>query len=259
MPNYKLSPKVCDHMRAVAKQLVERRCAHMQTGFPLSLDKIQQAVLPAKWRSAILDMIDDGVKLIEYRSLTCWVDDTSIERAAVLDFVITPPNSVKSPCLAGAVIDVDVLTTDEIAALAKWVNGAVLERRLANLALRTINSFLDIAVTSGHVLARWPALTMLVQGDPRTICSWMSQTEVNSITGWRRKLAEPPRHLKFYAWPADLQHPERQWYERHRKAMRAAEVALTGGSMLPKDVKDDSEVKATVKSWRPLPGDLDRP
>lgn len=61
MPNYKLSPKIIEHMIAVGNNLCERRVSHMQTGFPISRNKIQEAILPAKWRKVILEMKAEGV------------------------------------------------------------------------------------------------------------------------------------------------------------------------------------------------------
>lgn len=151
--------------------------------------------------------------------------------------------------------DASVFTPDEIAVLTKWTNTAVQERRLANLAKKTINVFLKtnaFSLTSAHVLARWPALAMLV--DPKTKVYYYSDHERSNLVEWRRKFQEPVRNLKPYAWS-----PTDTWYIRNQKAMRLAETILTSAQMLPEKIEDTSEVKALVVSWRPLPGDLDKP
>lgn len=258
MPNYKLSVKAISDLKAVATIFVNRRLDHMETGFPLSYDKIQAGILPAKWRDTLLAMEADGLQpAITTTRPECWVAHPAIPRSVKLSFALRT-TSVVIPSYKQLDFDTTVLTPDEIEALAKWANNALRERRLAKLAATTINAFLDTepySRSTGHILARWPALATLSSYFERMLCStYSSPTERELRRSWRQKFLDAPANLKPYGWgPAD------PWPVKNKMAMQLAEMVLTSAEMLPSEIEVNAEVKAGVTSWTPLPGDLDKP
>ncbi len=246
MPNYKLSPRVLDDMKDRATYLTNQRVEQARTGFPLTRDQVQQAVLPAKWRDQILEMEDDGVEgFVRGPEVNTWLrlDLRGLEREVKLNLSAGSYYEEQKHLILATKedgFDLTVLPPAKQAQLAEWANNLVLERRLANLAQKTINTFLNndrMSKSVGHVVARWPALTILVQD-----------------TGWRHKFASPPVNLKPYRWlPTD------DWPVKNKKAIQIAEMMLTSGAMLPSSIKNDDEIKATLTSWKPLPGDTDKP
>lgn len=257
MPNYKLGVKTILDLKSVANNLVDRRVDHMETGFPLSYDKIQAGILPAKWRDTLLAMKADGLQTaITTTRPESWVAHPAILRSVKLSFALR--KSVVIPSYKQLDFDTTVLTPDEIEALAKWANNAVRERRLAKLATTTINEFLDTepySRSTGHILARWPALATLSSQFERMLCkTYSSHTERELRRSWRQKFLDAPANLKPYGWgPAD------PWPVKNKKAMQLAEMVLTSAEMLPGKIEVNAEVKAEVTSWTPLPGDLDKP
>lgn len=269
MPNYKLSPTVVDDMKTYAKKLVERRISQMQSGFPLSRDRIQEGILPEKWRQTIKDMAFDNLDTLQKtervlivvsadrptlvqlfnvkpKVFYCYDENIEYEVYAKLRF-----NKNQSPRIT---FDMSVLSDSERAALVAWANTAVQERRLANLAMRTVNAFLDKHATSvGHVVARWPGLVMLAKELNTLSNAYTSPTQQKFRKEWRNKFASPPANLKPYRWQRTD-----EWPVKNQKAMKLTEVMLTSGSMMPEPVAPTA-LGATLVSWTPLSGDLDKP
>lgn len=252
MPNYKLSPSIVQHMIAEGNKLLERRVSHMNTGFPIGYKKLQAAILPGRWRDTILEMKADGISAIHDATiLRVSVVAYGIERAADV-YVITKKKMLFCHDSHSVQLDLQVLSSVELSSLISWVNTAVRERRLANLAKKTIAEFFDgrSGGTSGHIVARWPALTTLV--DPKT--GWSEhQRMINA--GWRTKFASPPRNLNPYLWGVTPS----GWQVKNEKAMKLTEMLLNSASLLPEKVEDSAEVEASIYSWTPAPGDLDKP
>lgn len=254
MPNHKLSPNIIDHMQSVGKALCARRVAYMETGFPIGRDKMQAAILPAKWRDVIMEMKRDGVSALNSTaSIIVEIKGEGITRTTHAQIHRRTEGFLYANVKPQA--DLSVLTPEEITKLATWVNTAVQERRLANLANRTINNFFDDGQgkSVAHVVARWPALITLI--DPDLSRGYLSYHEQKVILpGWKQKFSNPPNNLKPYAWA-----PNDPWLAKHRKAMLLTETVLASAQMLPKEIPDTAEVTANVRSWTPLPGDLDKP
>jgi len=254
MPNYKLSPNIIKHMTEEGNKLCERRVAHMNVGFPIGYEKLQAAILPARWRDVILEMKREGITaLYATTDLNVTVNADGIERAAKI-YVKTKHEMLFCHERHTIQLDLSVLSDDELSGLISWVNTSVRERRLANIAMNTIMVFLNCyADSSGHVVARWPALTTLI--NPKI---GYSAHERQILAGWRTKFASPPRNLKPYGWEP-MHNVGHGWRTKNEKAMKLTEMILTSASLLPEKVEDSAEVKASISSWTPIAGDLDKP
>lgn len=263
MPNYRLTPSFVATMTSTADSLCKRRVDQAQTGFPLTNAHVRAALISPKWRETFEHMRADGVDTISRTSHSVFIFDRSvdytIERTVLLQlshsdefhtnhkharapYNIVPDFDRGSASVNELLFDPSLLTPDEQAALAKWVNNVVQEKRLTNIARKTIGSFLDAHLTSGytlaHVATRWPALKYLAQGDRL----------------WADRFNNIPRNLKPYAWSIHS-----KWHTSHAKAMALTDMVLTSAAMLPATIENTGEVKAVVLSWRPLPLDRDSP
>lgn len=258
MPNYKLGAKIVADMVNAAGIIVNRTVRQVETGFPLSFDQVQAGILPERWRTTALEMRRDGFYLHTSKTAYTSVAHDTIPRTAQLsisykghDLLVMSNSMYQTERL-----DTSILTDKEIAALAAWVNNAVRERRFAGLVTATIKDFLEKhAETTGHVLARWPALTILGDAVRDVSSPYGSTTIREGRESLRAKLADPPRSLKPYDWDAR----STMWRMKHARAMQLSELVLASALMLPKDMTDEALMTASIRSWTPLPGDPDKP
>jgi hypothetical protein len=266
MPNYKLTASCLADMTNAANNLCNRRVNQAKTGFPLTNDHIRAALILPKWRATFEQMQAEGVDTISKtttsvhivnhwmpgveRDVLLWITHrheyhTSSKHARGAYYVVAEFNRGDAS-VNNLVLDPSILTDGEQAALAKWINNVVQEKRLTNIAKSLIGGFFSFLIsrrddTMAHVIARWPALKYLVQD--------------NNI--WRDRFNNAPRNLKPYGW--SLHDWEHGWYAKHAKAMALTDMVLTSAAMLPATIENTDEVKAIVVSWRPLPHDLDHP
>lgn len=255
MANYKLSAKLVEEMISVTGRMVNRRADNMEQAFPLTHDQIYAGCIPAEWKELLISMAEYGIGIAANHVINLRVEHPSIIRVACINIKSTR-NFLGFVHGKQVTFDTSKLTDKEISALASWVNNAVQEHRVGNLVKATVIEFLrNRAATTGHVIARWPALTMLVARLQEEIGNrWDSRTQVETRKVWREKFADPPRNLKPYSWSNE----DMVWYEKHRKAMAICDEVLLSASMLPV-VVSTSDIKASVTSWVPLPTDLDKP
>lgn len=266
MPNYKLGPTIIDHMKARATALCERRVSYMQCGFPISKEKVQAAILPIRWRETVLEMKRDGVAALNTTNALSLLVDLGFSdtpRAAQVKLFlpdVSPYSDMDRDkrfqiCSSNPGFDTEPLTDAERVALTKWVNTIVTERRLANIAKKAITGFLEKhALTTGHVLARWPMVVSLI--DASKVGHYQTRDR-EIVASFRQRFNDPPKTLKPYLWSdSEKLHG---WPAKNKGAMRVAETVIASASMLPEEVKDQAEVHATIQSWRPAPGDLDKP
>jgi hypothetical protein len=257
MPNYKLSTRTIDDMNLVAQKLVDRRVTQMTSSIPLTFDQVQAGILPERWRDAVHDMKKSGVAFIESKSAKIDIAHSDIPRAIIVQIAV---HSIEQ--FVGAsrwnklTFDTSVLNNDEMAALVKWANDGVQELRVAKLVKNVIEKFLkNHTASTGQVLARWPALTMLVDQMPTVLNSVFDSPSTSEIRRMLRiRFSDRPKSLKPYKW--DMYET---WPVKNRKAMELAEMILTSAAMLPTDYKYESELTASILSWVPAPGDLDKP
>lgn len=265
MPNYKITPRLRDTMVGQAANLCQRRVAQAQTGFPLTQEHVRDTLIPDKWRQVFNAMRADGINTIQTTSLSWIIVDQShgVDRDALISlqhpaefyihslqgsgsYYLEPmfKRNHATDNMSRLVFDKTILTDDELSSLVKWVNNVVQEKRLSNLALRTITGFINEYQEAGysiaHIAARWPALKYMVSGDRQ----------------WVDRFNNVPRNLKPYKWSV---HAETHgWYGKHKKAMALSDMVITSAAMLPAVVNNDV-VKATLLTWRPLPTDQDSP
>lgn len=250
MPNFKLNDGVKSDIRGVVNLILDRRVAYAQDAFPLTAAQVQHALMAEDalimlWR--LNDMDIRGLPRKTTASLV--INDTTpgITRAVGV-YVYTPEpifcdvdwnfygdeyeaKNITNPRL---IFDPTKFDDTTVAAVAKWVNGVVREKRLQEMVRWLVDRMLKHHLpTTGHLLVRWPSLATLVK-DPL----------------WKGRLRNPPVRNRQYQWdkvlpPNDL-----------APLMKAAEAVLLGGDMLAPYESDKEVTRATVQQWQRL--DTDR-
>ncbi len=253
MPNFKLSHSIIHEMTQNAAHLTQRRVSQAQLGFPLTVDEVQRAIVPAE----ALEM---------FRRLEA-MRVTTIQKSCLAHMVVPALAGSPREALIGVLVDggglfemtntryaqslrrwappkleCSVLAPEKEAALAKWTANLVQEYRLAELAKRTVKWFLNgYAETTGHILARWPGLVVLV-----------------SDHDWKQKFRDAPRSLRRWEWGfAVISGKSVADYEKHKKAMALTDVVLAGASLLPKDLDPGPFPRATIHEFGRIEGDKD--
>lgn len=271
MANYKLGKNLPEQMVARATSLIRRREDQARTGFPLSEDILRDAILPARWRHNIKEMVTEGMTGIpKTRQIQVMVAGLpGLERDVILHLgvhgegILHAHNQVQAcyyydivchfklevrsetddEMLARITPDWSLFPVEQLTSLAAWTNNLVTETRLVRIARRVIKDYLvnqpELSRTVGHVMARWPGLALLVAEDKI----------------WRRRFANPPRNLKPYGWSENS-----AWLKLYGKAMKLADMVLLSADMLPAEIKLNSHEQPFVpqlKTWRSLPTDKD--
>jgi hypothetical protein len=258
MANHKLSCSVISDLRSVCQGLVNRRLAMMEAGFPLSHAQVQAGVLPAKWREIAPQMKADGFTIPTDRRPRVRLVHERLTRGAAVQLTLRDAAVLVPTGFGTIAFDADVLDEISLGRLAKWVNLAVEERRLAKLVNRTVQEFLDFhAETTGHVQARWPKLVLLADrltdGGPGT--GYVPARKEEHRFSWKGKFHEKPRSLLRYRWHTET---ELDWARRHEPAMRLSETTLVSALLLPAECTEDAPVTAVIAGWTPLLTDPDR-
>jgi len=240
MPNYQISPRLQNDMNDRMRELTTRRISHMQSGFPISPEKVQQSILPSKWRQIIVEMLNDDIQLNkEHYGITVAIYGLpGLDRRVTL--VVT--NHVFTTVSRHNTQDFDLsaLTPSECVELSKWVNTLITETRMAQLANEYVRRFLNtesVSKSVGHILTNWPALIALVEDK-----------------NWKRKFSDRPKSLNKYKL-IDITAAER--FNKQAKTRQIAEMLINSALMLPAYTPNGMIVKVTT--WEKLPDDLDNP
>jgi hypothetical protein len=256
MANHRLSDSVTTELHQVAQNLLARRLAQMESGFPLSWEQVQAGVLPEKWRDVVPQMVADGFAIPTDRRPRVKLRHDALTRDAELRVHLRDKPALVPKNYDAIAFDTDVLDEDSMRKLAKWVNTAVEERRLAKLVTRTVREFLrHHADTTGHVQARWPKLVLLADRLTDSAGQYRSRAGEDRRSTWKEKFHEKPRSLLRYRWHTET---EMDWWRRHESAMRLSEATLASALLLASEYQEDAPVTAVIGSWTPLPTDPDR-
>jgi hypothetical protein len=252
MPNHRISDSARDALISTVEALTRRRVNHMESGFPIGFGKLQAALLPKKWRDVVPEMEAAGVCVQSHTRVTVRLRHEQIMREANV-VLGTRQQLLGVSWHAVMNLHYDALSGEEIHALARWVNTAVSERRLARLVLRVSKEFLNCyAPTTAHIQARWPEMRVVF--DHLSESGHWSRRRVDNDT-WKERIGDRVRSPQKYTWDTD---GELAWELKSRKARELIGGVLAGALLLPREVGGSSEVVAQVDKWVPLPTDPDR-
>jgi len=252
MPNHRISDSAREALIATVEALARRRVNHMESGFPLSHSQVQNALLPKKWRDVVPEMEKAGVHVQQHTRVTVKLKHEQIIREA--DISLMAKNQLLGVSWHQAMdLHYDALSSEEVFALAKWVNTAVSERRLQRLVNRVVKEFLlHYAPTTAHIQMRWPEMRVVFEHMSEG--GHWSRRRVDNDT-WKARIGDRVTRPRKYFWDTD---GEIAWETKSRKARELIGGVLAGALMLPRDVDDKSEVTASVDKWTALPTDPDR-
>lgn len=260
MPNFKLTDNLKVDLNREAVRLLQIPVAAVSVDFPLTLEQVQTATVPAiarEWITGLQTMKADSVELDAIRYAL--IEETDeIDHSVVLH--ITLPRRVMyvwntqtggyaakgafhrradNPGLASQMpFDIDTLDEQTRTRFIAWVNTATRQARLAHAAQRLIAEFLNnYCASTAELLARWPALKILFdrQGDP-----------------WRSRIRDLP-HRALYNWGwSTAPTTALEWAVENEKRRNVIDGLLAGASLMsnsqptPKVIKT---VEASIFTW----------
>jgi hypothetical protein len=251
MPNYKLPGFITYEIKKQVELRVERTLDYANADFPLDLEQIQQAVLPAATIQTLRDLEAGGFGQIQKHSnvhLGMLRDHMPIKRSCAVELYM--PVSIFAPYgtqyftlhRAGftatnkAFLALNAATLDEptTARLCTWIERAIRAKRLAEITRVVARDVLDtLAPTSQHMLALWPQLSTLLP-------------DTDEFREWRSRFRNPVRRALNNYQPA----PEIR--EKYTRLIVAADTVLTSGGMFQDYQHPDRAIKASIAHWEAL-------
>jgi hypothetical protein len=260
MPNWTPASSYVDTLKHVVRELTERRAALMEAEYPLTREQVIAVVTPPRFREFVdlgFDSMSKTYRIsyelgpeqgLKRRSITRVNLGTSVYYAY--------ERQIRGHYQEKELIyfNRDGIDDATMARLIDWTNRAVYERRLALLTVTTVTNFFQYARIEGdltmyHIMARWPALKVVFPAVTKYQASYYRSHDM-----WERHSNEVPRDLSRWDWPSFG--PERDWFEKYKKHMEAAEENLMSCITLPKPDSSSSRhlLTATLTDWQKLDG-----
>lgn len=264
MPNFPIPSALRDHIRNRAAVHADKARDLALTGFPLTVQQIQDAVLDPETQSELRELVErKGIKTItKYNGIRlAFLRDNipGLRRGIVLKLTLPKHIFVPRATLYGIsttdfnmdeshylVPDLSGLESDVHETLMTWLSRALREERLYEIVQHITRKILDedISPTMAHLRAFWPLLTTLV--DP-AVCNFPSDRE--KFAKWRDKLRNPPARMNKYQ-------PSKLMLERWGPLMKAAEVQITTGMMLKGSTPRREDIVSEIEHWERITNDL---
>jgi hypothetical protein len=243
MPNYKITDPALDSAKNQISKLCEKHNEVVESGFPLTVRQVADAIAPPDAREHLTKLRDMGVTSVRRSTtISAVIAHDDIARAAAVNITVDPAvfycfedqsRGVYNWALANPQkrpFDMDSLDAETRKQLIVWVNDAVRERRRTALTRRVVNHFLTHHCDSTYVLrARWPALAPLFRGK------------------WEGRLQEVPRNLNRWRWNRAGFEAEK-WYAKNSKAIAIAEQLIVGSSMITAETPE-TKVTAAIGAY----------
>lgn len=266
MPNFELSDEHKSSLRLACRSLCEVRTLTIELGFPLSQHDIEQGMLPASMRALFNELKKRGAEsLRDTNTPVIFFGGPGIPRPAAIQLFglkrlwfayqlqIEPGAAelqIKRPEPNPTVdkqmfFDNNVLAPETYARLVNWVNAAVQEHRQAALTKNVVESFLNFAPTIGHLIARWPGLTLLFDEMDR------SGYKGRRAHSWRERVRLLPANKNRWDWPV-VGDPA-DWHAKHKRIIAVCDEMLVGAAMMKRPTV--SGVRAHLTGWRRLAGE----
>ena len=244
-------------MRKYGQELSARRVCYMTHSFPLTMDQLQEAIMPAEPLKQIRWLNSEGVcgvsssHELHIRLSPAYLP--GLQRYSIMR--LNTPVGVyprrNNHYYSGAgpaykptehegdlTLNEGYLSEDARIAVRDWANRAVKECRLEILANKVVDFMLDRVATTGDVLARWPFLVTLVEDKPDSAYGYGKL--------WRQRLRNGPRDLRRYTC---------NWDEATRAQMEATEVFLNSAMLLDEYEHPKGTMRAEMVAWEKLPKD----
>lgn len=270
MPNWPISMAAKNYLRRRSMELASRTLAYANGDFPLTVDQIQYAVMPAERVKTMRRLISDGVKTIErhrvlrlaflrekfpelrrgaviHVELPEWIVvdrgtsygmhttkfDASDHHYLVPDFSLNPTWD---------------LNAEQRAELIDWINRCIRQKRLHEIMNWTTSHVLDKhAPTVAHLHQLWPMLCTLINSDPSTTSAkYYKDREFFEM--WRDRFRAPKRALMSYK-------PKPGVLDEFAKLIKACDTMLASGIVLAPYEADDKQISAELQQWEPIDGD----
>jgi hypothetical protein len=248
MPNWKLSPGVRQAMRDAAVNLCGRRIMVAQSGFPLTEEEAHELIIGRE----VMEQLNvlKGMKVNTISKANSLVADIKADRTVSIQINFNEQVEYKnsnqhyySRGEARELSDISYLPPLKQVQLLQWTNNLLREYRMADITKKTVLWFLEgnwsavQHMTAAHIMANWPALTLLVD-DNRV------------LPEWRNRFHQVPSKLDRWSLRG---YPE---YIKHKSAMKLAEMFLNSAVLLPSD-QPKEPLNVLLVKWVRQPGDPD--
>lgn len=267
MPNYHLSGSIRDHLRGRANQLAMRTLSYALADFPMTVEQIQNAVLPADQLATMRDLSAKGIRTIarhsQVRLAFLREKVPGLRRGVVISLVLPEQIFVDRATQYGMrttnfdpnedhylVPDLSGLSDAERRDLIQWITRVIQQKRMVEITVHASAKIMNsekLVKTSSHLLALWPMLTTLTESMGQRYDhkrgTWANDTM------WRDRFRNPTRSLKAYQ-------PTPETIERWGKLIKVADIVLTAGTVLDEYKHPEREIRATCDAWEHLQGDL---
>jgi hypothetical protein len=266
MPNFELSDDHRSSLRGVCRRLCEVRTLTMEQGFPLSQEDVQQGILPAEMRDLFNRLKAMGAESVRNtRSPSFFVGGEGIDREVAINITGVQNLWYAYEIQDGAYVAGEqikqrnekfdkklffnnaVLAPETYKKLVRWINLGVREHRQAALLNETLVRFLHHSgMTLGHIIARWPGLTLVFDEMDRG--GYISSRSKNS---WRDRVRQLPATKNRWGWPA--YGDAAVWYEKNKKILAVCDEMLVGAAQL--DRPHTPGMAARIVGWRRKEGE----
>lgn len=244
MPNYKLSSSFRPAVIARCEQLTGLILQHMRLDFPLTAAEVEAAVTPPEVLERLRWLDKAGVEELPRVNKADFPLSPEhmpgLERRVVVEVYLQASIFVPKGLSVGYANDgtyheswyknlielrADMIPPAKVAPLVRWANQCVRERRLKEMANKTVfNVLSNHCKSTAHIMARWPFLATLVQDE-----------------FWVKRLRVAPVNLKPYRATSEFM-------ERFGKRMQASEIVLSKAQLLG-EYTAPSTPTARIGAW----------
>jgi hypothetical protein len=250
MPSYKLGTSIKQDMVARCRSILTRQRDLALQGMPVTHEQFQASALPdAKVLATLQDLTAQGVqgpiRLTDFSLAILTKDFPGLKRD--LGLYVTVPEPVFMARHASlrarhgrgvaevvgqydrpVILDPTQFDTEQAEALVAWANNVVRVKRVGSMVQVTVNEVLGHVTTTGHIIARWPVLTGLVEDKK-----------------WQLRLRMKPERLGALGWPHLDSNGKVVLTSDLLARMRASEPVLIMAQMLtdPKPVEGQTKVQ----------------
>lgn len=259
MPNYKFTDNLKADLKREAQRLLQIPVDAVRTDFPLTLEQVLTATVPAlarEWIAGLEAMKVDSLNTDRQR--LALVESDEITHTVLLDITL-PKHAIylwntqqssfaamsafqareKNPALAAQIpFDIDTLDEGTRTKFVAWVNTVTKQTRLAYAAKQLIDRFFDDHCNStAELLARWNGLKILFarQADP-----------------WPGRIRNVPhRGLHNWSWSA-APTISLEWAVENDARIKAVSGLLAGAALMDTSMSSDTRnniVRANILSW----------
>jgi hypothetical protein len=264
MPNWVPSSNHIDDFKRAIGSLTTTAIAVVEQGFPLTVEEVEACTTPAKVRGLYDQIRQLGFTSVQSTNNITMVLDREHGASRAIGVRVFLPRQiyfsfeeqiqihhdmeVRTVNKNRLPFDTGALPSERVAALIKWAEAAVYERRRCALTVTMVTSYIDRlgeSISIAKMVARWPVL--------RAVCQAVQPAQyARKASTWGDRVRQLPENLKRWEWP--VWGEEAEWRMTRRKRMMIAEEVLLAALTMTRPTSTAGTVRAEVCAWERLDG-----